>query len=176
MQLDKSVLHRIRGGDQGALAVLYDLYHLELLAYCRRILGNSQDAEDVVQDVFAKLQSDIKSLRDDALFRNWLFRIARNETLMRIRGRRIDGDIDSDKVWMTETPLDLVEQGETTMIVQKLLDELKPSYRQVLVLREYEGMSYAEIAEALGLSLETVKIRVYRARNSMTEKLRKYYG
>jgi RNA polymerase sigma-70 factor, ECF subfamily len=176
MQPNESAIDRLKRGDEGALAALYDLYHLELLAYCRRILGNSQDAEDVVQDVFAKLQSDIKSLRDDTLFRNWLLRIARNEALMKIRGRRFNGDINSDQVWITETPLDLVEQGETSLIVQKLLDELKPIYRQVLVLREYEGMSYAEIAEALELSLETVKIRVYRARNSMTEKLKIYYG
>jgi RNA polymerase sigma-70 factor, ECF subfamily len=175
MQPDESVLHRLRMGDQRALAVLYDLYRFELQAYCRRILGNSQDAEDVVHDVFTKMELGIKSLKDDALFKNWLFRIARNEALMKIRERRTNGDVDSSKVWITETPLDLMEQEETSLIVQMLLSELRPEFRQVLVLREYERLSYLEIGEALGLSLEAVKVRLYRARNSMTEKLKKYY-
>jgi RNA polymerase sigma-70 factor, ECF subfamily len=128
-----------------------------------------------VHDVFVKLPTEINTLKDDALFRNWLFRIARNESLMKIRMRRSDGGIDSETVWIDENPLDLMEQKETAIVVRKLLEQLRPQYRQVLILREYEGMSYAEIAEAIGVSLETVKVRVYRARSSMTEKLKQYY-
>lgn len=175
MLTDEQLIAEIRSGSKKAFDVLYKKFRPQLLAYCRRILGSADDAEDIVQEVFIKARNGIESLRDGMLFKQWLFRIARNEALMEIRKRYPQESIEADTIWENETPLEQLEHQETSQIVQRLLRDLKPEYREVLVLREYDGLSYLDIAKIVGVSKDVIKVRIYRARNAMTEKLKRFY-
>ena len=172
---DEQLIVEIRSGSKKAFDVLYEKFRPRLLAYCRRILGNTDDAEDVVQDVFIKAHDKIDSLMNGILLKHWLFSIARNEALMKIRKRHPETSIDADAVWDDETPIDQLEHQETSEIVQRLLRDLKLEYREVLVLREYDGLSYSDIAKIIGVSEDVIRVRIYRARNAMTEKLKRFY-
>ena len=173
---DKQLVLDLRAGDKKAFALLYERYRASVLAYCSRILNDAEDAEDVVQDVFIKARDGIASLTDGMLCKHWLFRIARNEALMKIRRRHPTQQIEDDTAWETDTPMDHLERLEATAIVRQLLKDLKFEYREVLVLREYGGLSYSAIAEIVGVSTDVVRVRIYRARSSMTEKLKRFYG
>ncbi|MFH0988721.1 MAG: RNA polymerase sigma factor [bacterium] len=175
MKSDLALVHDLLANDGAAFEALYENYKHPLFAYCERILGNSADAEDVVHDTFLKVQQELASLRDPALFKRWLFRIARNEALMKIRKRRMNGQVDTDSVWDDTTPHHQLEAKETVAIVQQLLMNLKPDYREALVLREYENLSYAEIAEIVSATEGAVKMRIFKARSALTEKLKQYY-
>jgi RNA polymerase sigma-70 factor (ECF subfamily) len=172
---EEQLIPEIRRGSKKAFAVLYERFRPQLLAYCRRILNNTEDAEDVVQDVFVKARSRIDSLNDGLLFRHWIFRIARNEALMKIRKQHPEDSVDEEVLWDEQTQLEQLEHQETSEIVQRLLKDLKHEYREVLVLREYDGLSYADIARIVGVSEDVIRVRIYRARSAMTEKLKKFY-
>ena len=175
MLTDEQLIPEIRSGSKQAFALLYEKFRPLLFAYCRRILGNAEDAEDVVQDVFVKASNKIDSLKNGMLFKHWLFSIARNEALMKIRKRHPGTSTVADEVWEDETPTDQLEHQETSEIVQRLLKDLKHEYREVLVLREYEGLSYADISKIIGVSENVIRVRLYRARNAMTERLKRFY-
>ncbi len=175
MLTDEGLIRQIRNGNQAAFAAMYERYRPSVFAYCRRILGNPEDAEDTVQDVLIKVRNEIDTLRNGTLFKHWLFRIARNEALLKIRKRHPIEDIDPNLSWDAETPLEGYERKETSTIVQALLKDLKHEFREVLILREFDGLSYSEISKIVGISEDLVKVRIYRARNAMTEKLKKFY-
>jgi RNA polymerase sigma-70 factor (ECF subfamily) len=94
---------------------------------------------------------------------------------MEIRKRRRNGQIDVDSVWQDETPHDQYVNLERSEIVNGLLDSLKREYREVLILRAYEDLSYSEIAAITGDSESSVKSRIFKARKAMSDKLKEYY-
>jgi len=160
---DQELLALLRGGNQKAFAELYERYKRGLYAYCVRLLGDRQEAEDAVQEAFVKLAA--ASIVEPSALKSWLYRVARNECLMGLRRNRTSGDADS--VWADETPLSLAEQSDTRLLVQRALERLAIEYREVLLLREFEGMSYGEITEVTGASPASVKSRLFRARRAL---------
>lgn len=163
----------IRSGDSGPFSLLYRRYRNRVFAFCYRMTLNPDDAEDVVQDVFLKAFKNLPSLRDPAMFRPWLFSVARREAYACLRHSRRLERLDESQELESESadPLQAVVNEETSDIVQRHVDLLKPKYRELLILREFSGLSCAEIAEVSGMCENTVRSLLFRARKALAEKL-----
>lgn len=162
---DQELLALMRGGNQKAFAEIYRRYRQGLYTFCLRLLHSPQEAEDAVHETFVKLASGGASIAEPAALKSWLYRVARNEGLMGLRHGRERGD--ADTVWEDETPLSLAEKSDTQTLVRAALDRLRSEYREVLLLREFEGMSYDQITEVTGDSPASVKSRLFRARKAL---------
>jgi RNA polymerase sigma-70 factor (ECF subfamily) len=154
----------------------------------QHITQNREDAEDVVQDAFLKAYQNLGNFQEQSKFYTWLVRIAVNEALMRLRRRRpermvsLDEDIKTEEDSMPRevadwapNPEQLYSQGELKEILGKTIQGLPPSFRTVFVLRDVEGLSTEETADALDLSIPAVKSRLLRARLQLRERLSKYF-
>ncbi len=173
---DEMLLERLRKGEREAFRDLYDRYKGRLYAYCFRLLRNEQDAEDAVHDTFVKLHAGVDSLIHAGAFRMWLYRVARNESFMILRRSRGRSQVDPDDCWDDSTPLQTLVENDTADVVRRCLGMLKTEYRDVLLLREYENLSYAEIAEVSGATVDAVKARIYKARKALAERLKGQFG
>jgi len=176
---DRELLSQLRTGNSQAFTELYNKYRRRLLAYCYRLLQDPITAEDVVQVAFQKAYASLHTLDKPELFFYWLFSIARNEVYGHIRKMRRNGIPHSieeeDDLWTEETPHEQVVRKETTEIVELFLNQLKIEYREVLVLRQYDKLSYAEIAAITGDSVSSVESRLFKARKALAKKLAPYF-
>ena len=123
-----------------------------------------------------KIHNRLPTLHDPASFRAWMFAIVRNEAYAILRRKKnLEGlDGEAQDVWEGGTPLDSMIGKERVEIVQRLLERLKPEYREVWLLREYEQLSYAEIAAVTGDTESSVKSRLFKARKALTKKFMPY--
>ena len=151
------------------------MYAPRLFVYCLRLLRDRQSAEDAVQETLTKIHTEAHSVHDRSSFRSWIFTIARNEAYGLLRKKKPVILGDDDQVWDNETPLELLLRAEESEIVQHLLEELRPEYREILVLREYEEFSYDEIAVITSSTIAAVKSRLFKARKALTAKLKPLY-
>lgn len=173
---DEELIDQIAGGNSAAFAQLYHRYKHTLFAFCIRLLKDRDDAMDAVQETFVKIHNRLSSLHDPASFRAWMFAIVRNEAYAILRRKNnLEGlDGEAEDVWEEGTPLDLMIGKEKAEIVQQFLETLKPEYREVLLWREYEQLSYAEIAAVTGDTESSVKSRLFKARKALTKKFMPY--
>jgi RNA polymerase sigma-70 factor (ECF subfamily) len=152
------------------------------------MMHNREDAEDVVQEAFLKAFLHLDQFREDSKFSTWLIRITLNQSLMKLRKQRLTRETSIDKDSRSEedslpidvadwapNPEELYRASELKGILRKILQELGEGLRVVFVLRDIEGLSTAQTAEALGLSLTAVKARSFRARLQLRERLTKYF-
>lgn len=175
VRTDTELVQLLHNGDRQAFADLYEHHKAAIYRYCLRMLIDSNATEDATQETFIKMFAGIKGLKNTESFLPWLFSIARNEVMMHIRRNRRN-DVHSDEnIWDKQTPYDLTVAAETTEIVQRLLQNLKSEYREVILLREYEQLSYTQIAEITGDSESSVKSRLFKARKALTKRLKEYY-
>ena len=176
---DKELLNQIRSGNERAFTDLYNKHRRRLLAYCYRLLQDRVAAEDAVQVAFQKAYESLSSLDKPELFFYWLYSIARNEVYGVVRRTRKNGTIssidDEKDIWDEETPHELVVKAELTELVQRHLNRLKVEYREVLVLRQYDKLSYVEIAAITGDSISSVESRLFKARKALAKKLAPYF-
>lgn len=157
-------------------AEIHAEYRPKLLRYLGRIVG-PDDAEDLCQDVFAKVHANLKDFRGEASLSTWIYRIATNTAIDRLRARSVldlaaqaDDEIDlaaDDAGCSAEAS---IIRGEMNACIGTFVDALPDSYRLVLALSELEGLKNREIADTLGLSLDTVKIRLHRARRELKQR------
>jgi RNA polymerase sigma-70 factor (ECF subfamily) len=185
---DVALVERARGGDVHAFETLVKQYDRQVFRIAQHITQNREDAQDVVQDAFLKAYEKLDQFQGNSKFYTWLVRIAVNEALMRLRKRRtgkmvsIDEDVQTDE---GSVPRDLAEwrpnpeqeynQAELAEILRKTINGLPPGFRVVFVLRDVEGLSTEETANALGLSVPAVKSRLLRARLQLRERLSRYF-
>jgi RNA polymerase sigma-70 factor (ECF subfamily) len=186
---DESVLvNAARKGDIGAFEELVRRYDRNVFRIAQHITQNREDAEDVVQDAFLKAYQNLGQFQGQSKFYTWLVRIAVNEALMRLRRRRpermvsLDEDVKTEEDSMpreiadwTPNPEQQYNQAELKDILSRTIQGLPTSFRTVFVLRDVEGLSTEETAEALGLSIPAVKSRLLRARLQLRERLNKYF-
>ncbi len=176
---DEELLSEVRSGNGQAFADLYYKYRRRLLAYCYRLLQDRVAAEDVVQVSFQKAYEALSTLDKPELFFYWLFSIARNEVYGHLRKVRRNGTPQSieeeDVLWTEETPHEQLVRKETTEIVELFLNQLKVEYREVLILRQYDKLSYAEIAVITGDTMSSVESRLFKARRALAKKLAPYF-
>jgi RNA polymerase sigma-70 factor (ECF subfamily) len=175
VRTESELIQLLHQGDRQAFADLYERHKTTIYRYCLRMLHDSNAAEDAAQETFIKMFSNIRSLQKTESFLPWLFSIARNEVMMYLRRNRRNGVHSDEYVWDETTPYEMVASAESTEIVQQLLQNLKSEYREVLLLREYEQLSYAQIAEITSTTESSVKSRLFKARKALTSRLKEYY-
>jgi RNA polymerase sigma-70 factor (ECF subfamily) len=157
---------------QAALTVLYRRYSQRIYTYCRKITGDNIVAQDLLQETFVKLFDSGKQARVVENFPAYLMTIARNLCLShRSRSARQYVPVEDFHLSARDVPY---EHKELLQLIQTSLDLLPDDYREAFVLREYNGLSYNEIAEVIGQSLDVVKVRIFRAKKKLREILAPY--
>src|SRR6202140_4080728 len=170
-------------GDTQAFEEPVNRYEAKIFRLTLNITRNREDAEDAMQDAFLKSYAHLKDFQEDSRFYTWLVRIAANEALMRLRKRRpnqfsLDEPIEGDEDVIPQeiedwgpSPEQRYAQTEMREILNDVIDQLQPDFRVTFVLRDVEGLSTEETAEALGISEAAVKSRLLRARLQLRQKL-----
>lgn len=179
---EAALVRRLRAGEEDAFEELVRGYTGRLLGLSRRILSNSEEARDVVQETFLAAFQSFDRFRGDAALGTWLSRIAVNHCLMRLRTRRRkpeksieellpeflpDGHAVRASVRWDVSFASEVERKEMFLIIRGKIDDLPSNYRTVLLLRDIEELSTEEVAKMLGVSTNTVKVRLHRARQAL---------
>jgi RNA polymerase sigma-70 factor (ECF subfamily) len=147
-------------------------YQRPVLNFAYRLLGDATEAEDVAQDVFVRVHQHWDDYDPRQKFSTWLFAIARNVCLDRLRSRKRRPEVPLDAVPEPAVSSREVELNETGRLIAAAVAELPEDQRTALVLAEYHGMSYAEIAAIMKCSEKSVESRLYRAKQTLREKLR----
>ena len=184
MAAEETQLIRLaRAGDRDAFAQLLERYEKPVYHQALRMVDHSEDAADLTQEVFLKVWQGLPGFQGDSAFSTWLYRLTSNaciDFLRREKRRRGTLSLDDQELDLSAqlsdpapAPQQALEQRELQRTLEAGLAQLSDEHRQVLVLRELNGLSYEEIAQALGLSPGTVKSRIARARLSLAKFLRK---
>ena len=172
---DEQLVIDLCNGSMDAFEELYHRYKRHIYMFCLKLTGDRSLAEDATHDTFLKMHLNIGTLNDITLFRSWLFSIARNGVFKQLHKQQRNGSFDEESVWSDQTPLTLTEQNDVATIISLCIDSLKPEYKEVLLLREYEQHSYGDIAMITGNSESSVKSRLFKARKALAEKLKPYF-
>ena len=181
-QSDEELIAAYQRGDAKALTMLFDHYKKPILNYALRIVGNRADAEDVTSDVFIAVMTKKETYQPKAKFSTWLFTIARNFCISKLRKKKNifslwmqgsdSGEYELLDVPDTEPRADhRLKEKEMTAHVKKAIEKLPETQREALVLREYQNLSYEEISQILNCSLENVKVLIFRARERLRQEL-----
>lgn len=163
-------------GVRTSFASLYETFRRPLYRYCLAFARDTATAEDATQEAFVRLYRSLDSIHGESSVRSWLFTVARNEMLGMIRKQRFQVPIGDHDVAEEDTPGTIMMQSESAALVRRMISELNEEYREVLILREYESFSYAEIAEITSSSLPAVKSRLFHARRALAERLRPWFA
>ena len=155
--------------DATALAAMYERHHQALYRYCRSILRDDEDARDALQSTMAKALAALRDEERDFELRPWLFRIAHNEAISRLRQRRPLVDLDAVGALGTDSLTQAVEDRERLALLSADLRDLPERQRAALVLRELSGLSHEEIAVVLDSSARAVKQTIFEARAALHE-------
>jgi RNA polymerase sigma factor (sigma-70 family) len=171
LQADEKLVALIREGHEHAFDVLFDRYHSRLLAFCRNMLRSTEDAEDVLQEVFVKAHAAMLADERPINARPWLYRIARNRCLNHLRRPVADG-VDTMDVLPSEHGVTTAERAQKREDFRCLVEDvgdLPETQRTALLLRELDALSYEEIATAMDTTVPAVKSLLVRARMSLAE-------
>ena len=173
----------LRRGDPAAFEQLVRAHQDRIFDFCVRMLGDREEALDLTQDIFVSVHHALADFREDAQLSTWLFRIARNHCLNRLkhlqrRGRGRSDPFDdvaegalSDALGSPERPDAALESSRERARVQRAIAQLDPDARALVVLRDLEGLSYEEIAAVTQLPGGTVRSRLHRAREKLAHLL-----
>ena len=180
------LVRRAKEGDDEAFGMLIEQYQDNIYGYVFRMLHDSEEAEDVAQEVFIRAYQNLAGFRETASFPTWLYRIATNLAIDATRARkwRRAGTFSLDEPVETEGgelqrqlpadmpgPVDLAESAELQWIVAEAIAQLSVKLRTVITLYDIEGLSYKEIAQVLGCPVGTIKSRLFNARNQLRDML-----
>ncbi len=180
---DAQLVERVQRGDKRAFDLLVVKYQHKVLKLIGRLISNPTEAEDVAQDAFIKAYRALKSFRGDSAFYTWLYRIAINtaKNALVSKGRRpADFNLDMQdpeqyemqaRLREGDTPEGLLLTEEIRQTVQLAMQDLPEDLRTAISLRELDGLSYEEIAEAMDCPVGTVRSRIFRAREAIDKKL-----
>jgi RNA polymerase sigma-70 factor, ECF subfamily len=181
---DQQLVERVQAGDKAAFNLLVLKYQHRVLKLVSRFVNDAAEAEDVAQEAFLKAYRALASFRGDSAFYTWLYRIAINtakNALVSSRRRPVDFDLDLQdpeqydrhaKLKEADTPEGVLLTEEIRTVVERAMEQLPDDLRTAIVLRELEGLSYEEIAEAMDCPVGTVRSRIFRAREAIDKKLK----
>jgi len=183
-----ALVQAARTGDVSAFEQLVRRYDRKIFRLAHHITQHREDAEDVLQESFLKAYQNLAGFQGNSKFYTWLVRIAVNESLMKLRKRRSDRTVSLDEEVETEdgsmprevpdwgpSPEQLYGREELNGILARTIGGLPASFRTVFVLRDVEGLSTEETAEALALSVPAVKSRLLRARLQLRDRLSRFF-
>jgi RNA polymerase sigma-70 factor (ECF subfamily) len=179
---DEELIADYLQGRAEAFEMLFRRYKKSILNFALRFLGNRADAEDVTADVFVTLYSKRYTPQPQAKFSTWLFTVARNACISQIRKRRrflpmwfTQGESGELEQWeipdARNLPSDDLDRKETAIQIRQAVTQLPEAQREAVILREYHEMSYQDIAQVMGCSLERVKILIFRGRERLRQEL-----
>ncbi len=179
----------LKAGDRAEFARFVESFSTPIYRLGLKMLGNPQDAEDILQETFLKAYKALPDFKERSSLSTWLYRIAVNEALMLLRRRRpepvsIDDDIEGEEGEVGSIELEdwccLPEKellsSEGRRFLDQAIQNLSPALRIVFILRDIEGLSIHETAEAINLTKTVVKTRLLRARLALRQQLSTYYG
>jgi RNA polymerase sigma-70 factor, ECF subfamily len=172
---DHAALRAAALGDTAAFDVLVRRHTPRLYRVALRVVGEPADAEDVVQDAWIAAWRGLPGYRSEAAPGTWLYRVVTNAALAHLRRRRpavgLDQADSPDMVDPGPGPEDAAEAAEDAAAVHRALARLDPGQRAAVVLREFEGLSYEEVAEVLDTTVASVRSRLHRARGTLLRHL-----
>ncbi len=167
------LVEAFRAGDDIAFVSLYNIHKRSVYLFGLKMLGDTDEAKDIVQGVFLKAYERRQQLADGGKFKAWLLAIARNDCLTRIRKSGFQTHLSDEH---SELPASSLETDEEIAIIRRAVGRLAPEQREVVILREYEDLSYRDIATVTGASEGTVKSRLFAARRRLYEILKPVFA
>ncbi len=197
---DRELVERTRAGETAAFTTLVTRHQRQIYRLALRMMGNEADAEEVLQEAFLNAYGKLGEFRGDAAFNSWIYRIAANSALMRLRRKRRAPDfVSTDAEPSTEgmpTPEfgpdgsyvepprsdwsmradEALHNQQLGRAIEEAVANLSDEYRVVFMLKDVDGLSNEEIADALDLSVPAVKSRLHRARLALREQLGGFFG
>ncbi|WP_419882675.1 RNA polymerase sigma factor SigW [Peribacillus sp. B-H-3] len=179
----KKRIKQVLKGDQNAFSEIVELYKDRVYQLCYRMLGNSHEAEDMAQEAFLRAYINIRSFHIQMKFSTWLYRIATNLCIDRIRKKKPDYFLDAEVAGTegldlysqiaseSSNPEEELESMELRKTIQEEILKLPEKYRSAIVLKYIEELSLKEISEILDLPVGTVKTRIHRGREALRKQL-----
>ncbi len=181
---ENRLAERARAGSAEAFRTLVELYQRPIFSFVVRMVGDAALADDIAQDVFLRAWRHLADYDPSRKFSSWIFKIAHNRTIDQMRRHKLrrtyalaGADEDDDGMNRvpapeeTSSPLRRAESSELARLVQESIAELRPTYREILLLRFEQSLQYDEIATVLGVALGTVKVQLHRARKALAREL-----
>ncbi|MDP2879555.1 MAG: RNA polymerase sigma factor RpoE [Sulfuricella sp.] len=188
-EIDQQLVERAQHGDKHAFELLVAKYQRKLARLLSRFIRNPTEVEDVVQEAFIKAYRALPSFRGESAFYTWLYRIGINaaKNYLVSEGRRpptttefdneeAEGFEDAEQLRNINTPENELMSKQVAETVNKAMDSLPEELKTAITLREIEGLSYEEIASMMNCPIGTVRSRIFRARETIAEKLRPMLG
>ncbi len=184
---DEELVRRSRQGDEESFAAIVERYQDKIYNLAYRMLGSREEAEDIAQETFLHTYRALESFRLEERFSPWIYKIASNLCLDRLRKLRHpvvsldepvgpEGDIPQQVADWTNSPDKVYESTEIREDTQAAISALPPKYKVVVVLRHVQDLSYDEMASVLGIPQGTVKTRLFRAREILRRRLSPNYA
>jgi RNA polymerase sigma-70 factor (ECF subfamily) len=188
---DDELIARARAKDFAAFETLLGRYEDKVYRLAFRIVRNETDAKEILQETFVSIWRKLDTFKGDSQFGSWVYRIATNAALMRLRSQRRHPEVSTEELpigyldnygqpmpagenW-SKRPDDQLQSSELRTHIQTAVDALPDIYRTVFVVRDVEGLSTEETAAALGISVPTVKTRLHRARIALRDAIGGYF-
>jgi RNA polymerase sigma-70 factor (ECF subfamily) len=196
---DEELVARARAKDFGAFEELLERYEDKVFRLAYRFVRNEAEAQEILQDTFLSIWRKLDTFKGDSLFSSWVYRVAANTALMRLRSQRRHPQISTEDLpagfldnyrpsgaeglshlpspganW-AKRPDEQLQSDELRRHIQAAVDDLPELYRTVFLVRDVEGLSTEETAEVLGISVPSVKTRLHRARIALREAIAKYF-
>ncbi|NOX96560.1 MAG: sigma-70 family RNA polymerase sigma factor [Nitrospirae bacterium] len=186
---DEVLVRKSKEGDQAAFAELVNRYESRIYNLAYKMMGSREDAADILQETFLDAYKSLPGFRGEAGLSTWLYRIATNLCLMKLRKKEGKGAVSLDEPLSTEegqrpreipdwstNPAAVVLNAELRQVMDEAIEALPPLYKSVFILRDLEGLSNVEVSKVLGESVPAVKSRLHRARLFLRERLSQYFS
>jgi len=176
---DSQIIERTLGGEPEAFNVLVRRWERQIYGLTLRLLGRDEEAKDATQETFLSAYRNLAKFRGEAKFSSWIYRIALNVCNTKLKGRsRVTISIEEQREISgfelaadTEDLGSNIQQQQVARVVRRALQALPAEMRQVIIMKEYEGLKFSEIADVLGIPLSTVKTRMYTGLAELKKRL-----
>ncbi len=176
---DEELVEACLAGEESAFDVLLGRWEKRIRGAIYRLVGSDEEARDLCQEAFLKAYKSLRSFKQEARFSSWLYQIALNLCRDRMRRRRGKTMVSLDELEeggaampvAGPTALDLLQERDTSRLVAQAIEALPDEQREVIILKEYQGLTFLEIAQVLDVPISTVKTRLYRGLDQLRVRL-----